>query len=237
MGWLRKIGRKIDKGIRKVFGKDGWLKAAATVAALYFAAPMIGKAIGQVGKTAVTTATEIVKDVSRDSIIRASTDARGKEAVTEETIRAAAYASVVNSTVDSVVDATNGPETLEAPEAPEVPVAPEVPEAPEDYTSIGDSVKTFFMGDPDDKENNPGFFSNTYDFATDTFSGVVKGAITQAALGSDTDDFGKAKGVQQISPSEQSALQSGIAAYSMNYPNNLPTITVPQVQPVFARLT
>ena len=228
MGKLRQIGRKIDRGIRKVFGKDGWLKAAATVAALYFAAPMIGKAIGQVGKTAVTTGTEIVKDVSRDSIIRATTDARGKEAVTEETIRAAAYASVVNSTVDSVVDATKGPETLEAPEAPE---------APEDYTSIGDSVKMFFMGDPNDKKNNPGFFSNTYDFATDTVSSAIKGSITKAAMGSDTDDFGSFQGVQQISPSEQSALQSGIANYSMNYPNNLPTITVPQVQPVFARLT
>ena len=42
MGWLRKIGRKIDKGIRKVFGKNGWLKAAATVAALTFAAPIFG---------------------------------------------------------------------------------------------------------------------------------------------------------------------------------------------------
>ena len=42
MGKLRKIGRKIDRGIRKVFGKDGWLKAAATVAAIYFAAPVFG---------------------------------------------------------------------------------------------------------------------------------------------------------------------------------------------------
>ena len=41
MGWLRKIGRKIDKGIRKTFGKNGWLKAAATVAALTFAAPIL----------------------------------------------------------------------------------------------------------------------------------------------------------------------------------------------------
>jgi len=36
MGKLRQIGRKIDKGIRKIFGKNGWLKAAATVAALTF---------------------------------------------------------------------------------------------------------------------------------------------------------------------------------------------------------
>ena len=42
MGKLRKIGRKIDRGLRKVFGKDGWLKAAATVAAIYFAAPVFG---------------------------------------------------------------------------------------------------------------------------------------------------------------------------------------------------
>jgi len=42
MGKLRKIGRQIDRGIRKVFGKNGWLKAAATVAAIYFAAPVFG---------------------------------------------------------------------------------------------------------------------------------------------------------------------------------------------------
>jgi len=226
MGKLRQIGRKIDKGIRKVFGKDGWFKAAATVAALWFAAPTIGKAISSVGKTAVTTGTEIVKDVSRDSIIRATTDARGKEAVTEETIRAAAYASVVNSTVDSVVDATKGPK------GPEAPVG-----QPTEYTSIGDSVKMFFMGDPDDKENNPGFLANTYDFATDTVSGVVKGAITQAALGSDTDDFGSTKGVQTIGADVESSIQNSVAAYAFDYPDRRSTLNVPQVQPVFARLT
>jgi hypothetical protein len=230
MGKLRQIGRKIDKGIRKVFGKDGWLKAAATVAALWFAAPMIGKAIGQVGKTAVTTGKEIVKDVATDSVIRTATAPEGGEAVTPETIKAAAYASVVDS-VAALANRSGDPETLEAP------VAPEAPEAPEDYTSIGDSVKMFFMGDPDDKKNNPGLLANTYDFATDTVSGAIKGSITKAAMGGDTDDFGRTKGVQQISPSEQSAIQSGIENYSMNYPNNLPTITVPQVQPVFARLT
>lgn len=230
MGKLRQIGRKIDKGIRKVFGKDGWLKAAATVAALWFAAPMIGKAIASVGKIAPEVGKKIVKDVAIDSTIRTVTAPEGGNAVTPETIKTAAYASVVDSTV-ALASRSGGPETLEAP------VAPEVPEAPEEYTSIGDSVKMFFMGDPDDKKNNPGFLANTYDFATDTVSSAVKGSITKAAMGGDTDNFGSAKGVQQISPSEQSALQSDIANYSMNYPNNLPTITVPQVQPVFARLT
>ena len=62
MGWLRKIGRKIDRGVRKVFGKNGWFKAAATVAALAFVAPIFGtgtmsfsKAGAGVGATAGTT--------------------------------------------------------------------------------------------------------------------------------------------------------------------------------------
>jgi hypothetical protein len=58
VGFLRKFGRKIDRGIRKVFGKNGWLKAAATVAALYFIGPAaISQGIGKVG-TALKTGAE-----------------------------------------------------------------------------------------------------------------------------------------------------------------------------------
>ena len=52
MGWLKKIGRKIDRGIRKVFGDNGWLKAAATAVGLYFAAPYIGQFFKGIGGTA-----------------------------------------------------------------------------------------------------------------------------------------------------------------------------------------
>jgi len=54
MGWLKKIGRKIDRGIRKVFGDNGWLKAAATAVGLYFAAPYIGQFFKGIGGTAPT---------------------------------------------------------------------------------------------------------------------------------------------------------------------------------------
>ena len=77
MGKLRKIGRKIDRGIRKVFGKDGWLKAAATVAAIYFAAPVFGSGAMSF-KPAATGSSSIIPEVARDKLI-------GKEAVLEET--------------------------------------------------------------------------------------------------------------------------------------------------------
>tara|TARA_R100001082_G_C4365406_1_gene161647 strand:+ start:2330 stop:2851 length:522 start_codon:yes stop_codon:yes gene_type:complete len=35
MGWLRKKGRQLDKRIRKIFGKNGWLKVAALVGGGY----------------------------------------------------------------------------------------------------------------------------------------------------------------------------------------------------------
>ena len=56
-------------------------------------------------------------------------------------------------------------------------------------------------------------------------------------MGSDTDDFGSAKGVQTIGASEQSAIQNSVAAYAFDYPDRRSTLNVPQVQPVFARLT
>tara|TARA_R100001594_G_scaffold97724_2_gene132101 strand:- start:1682 stop:2221 length:540 start_codon:yes stop_codon:yes gene_type:complete len=35
MGWLRKKGRQLDKRIRKIFGKNGWLKVAALIGGGY----------------------------------------------------------------------------------------------------------------------------------------------------------------------------------------------------------
>ena len=35
MGWLRKKGRQLDKRIRKIFGKNAWLKVAALIGGGY----------------------------------------------------------------------------------------------------------------------------------------------------------------------------------------------------------
>ena len=194
MGWLRKIGRKIDKGIRKVFGKDGWLKAAATVAALTFAAPIFGTA-GMSFSSAVGAGGAATGTMGSHLAGLAAKGSGGAGAVSSSTAAASTG-----------------------------------------WNSFTDAVGTFFMGDPDD-DKKPGFLANAQDFATDTVSSAIKGSITNAAMGSDTDDFGSTKGVQTIGANEQSAIQSGVAAYSFDYPNSRPTIAVPQVQPVFARLT
>ena len=75
------------------------------------------------------------------------------------------------------------------------------------------------------------------DVVADTASSFIKSSIINKAMGSDVEDFGSTKGVQTMGANEQSAIQNSVAAYSFDYPNSRPTIAVPQVQPVFARLT
>lgn len=53
MGWLRKKGRQLDKRIRKIFGKNAWLKVAMLVGAGYVG--MTGAGAGGVGATNVST--------------------------------------------------------------------------------------------------------------------------------------------------------------------------------------
>tara|TARA_R100000458_G_C8275243_1_gene250254 strand:- start:2524 stop:3054 length:531 start_codon:yes stop_codon:yes gene_type:complete len=48
MGWLRKKGRQLDKRIRKIFGKDAWLKVAALIGGGY----MFGTGYNIPGQTA-----------------------------------------------------------------------------------------------------------------------------------------------------------------------------------------
>ena len=48
MGWLRKKGRQLDKRIRKIFGKNAWLKVAALIGGGY----MFGTGYNIPGQTA-----------------------------------------------------------------------------------------------------------------------------------------------------------------------------------------
>tara|TARA_R100001530_G_C4319191_1_gene155231 strand:+ start:1558 stop:2145 length:588 start_codon:yes stop_codon:yes gene_type:complete len=195
MGWLRKIGRKIDKGIRKTFGKNGWLKAAATVAALTFAAPIFGTGTmsfkGAVGTGGAAT--------------KVAGGAVGKEAVLEETARAAASTASADGTMfKSLTQATGDFLRKKGTQIKELPAT---------------------------------LLEQGQDVVADTADSFIKSSIINKAMGSDVEDFGSIKGVQTIGANEQSAIQNSVAAYSFDYPNSRPTIAVPQVQPVFARLT
>ena len=195
MGWLRKIGRKIDKGIRKVFGKNGWLKAAATVAALTFAAPIFGT-----GKMSFASA-----KAAGSATAKAAGGAMGKELVLEETARAAASTASADGTM---------------------------------FKSLTQATGDFFRKKGTQIRELPAtLLEQGQDVVADTASSFIKSSIINKAMGSDVEDFGSTKGVQTMGANEQSAIQNSVAAYSFDYPNSRPTIAVPQVQPVFARLT
>ena len=195
MGWLRKIGRKIDKGIRKTFGKNGWLKAAATVAALTFAAPIFGT-----GKMSFVSAKG-----AGGAAVKAAGGAVGKEAVLEETARAAASTASADGTM---------------------------------FKSLTQATGDFFRKKGTQIRELPAtLLEQGQDVVADTADSFIKSSIINKAMGSDVEDFGSIKGVQTIGANEQSAIQNSVAAYSFDYPNSRPTIAVPQVQPVFARLT
>lgn len=53
MGWLRKKGRQLDKRIRKIFGKNAWLKVAMLVGAGYVG--MTGAGAGGAGATSLSS--------------------------------------------------------------------------------------------------------------------------------------------------------------------------------------
>tara|TARA_R110002072_G_scaffold113923_1_gene243713 strand:+ start:145 stop:735 length:591 start_codon:yes stop_codon:yes gene_type:complete len=196
MGWLRKIGRKIDRGIRKVFGKNGWLKAAATVAALTFAAPIFGtQGMSFVSKEAATAAGKLAGDAAF---------AAGESAYQATAIAEAATAKATNPVFTSLTQATGDFFKKKGVQIKELPAT---------------------------------LVEQGQDVVADTADSFIKGSITNAAMGSDTDDFGSAKGVQTIGASEQSAIQNSVAAYAFDYPDRRSTLNVPQVQPVFARLT
>ena len=201
MGWLRKIGRKIDKGVRKVFGKNGWLKAAATVAALVFAAPILGtQGMSFVSKEAATAAGKVAGDAAF---------AAGESAYQATAIAKAATAKATNPIIPRSV-----------------------------FTSLTQATGDFFRKKGVQIKELPAtLLEQGQDLLADTADSFVKGSITNAAMGSDTDDFGSTKGVQTIGADVESSIQNSVAAYAFDYPDRRSTITVPQVQPVFARLT
>jgi len=49
MGWLKKKFRQLDKRIRKIFGKNAWLKVAALIGGVYMG--MGGNSFGTLGKS------------------------------------------------------------------------------------------------------------------------------------------------------------------------------------------
>jgi len=206
MGWLRKIGRKIDKGIRKTFGKNGWLKAAATVAALTFAAPIFGTGTmsfkGAVGTGGAATKVGGGAGISPSSWEGLTGKSSGGSAVTAS--NTASTASADGTMFKSLTQATGDFLRKKGTQIKELPAT---------------------------------LLEQGQDVVADTADSFIKSSIINKAMGSDVEDFGSIKGVQTIGANEQSAIQNSVAAYSFDYPNSRPTIAVPQVQPVFARLT
>lgn len=59
MGWLRKKGRQLDKRVRKIFGKNAWLKVAALIGVGYVGMAGVSAAASAVPGTVLTTGAKI----------------------------------------------------------------------------------------------------------------------------------------------------------------------------------
>ena len=73
MGWLRKKGRQLDRRIRKIFGKNAWLKVAMLIGGSYMYSQ--AGAAGGVGGTSSTIGSELAGLGSRGGNIASSTSA------------------------------------------------------------------------------------------------------------------------------------------------------------------
>ena len=106
MGWLRKIGRKIDRGVRKVFGKNGWFKAAATVAALAFVAPIFGtgtmsfRAAVPTAKLATAADSAALQKIPEYSKLLEEAKSAKTIVPTESTVKEPLWTSMTESTKD-----------------------------------------------------------------------------------------------------------------------------------------
>jgi hypothetical protein len=208
VGFLRKFGRKIDRGIRKVFGKNGWLKAAATVAALYFIGPAaISQGIGKVGTALKTGAEATAKFVTGG-------DATGFTSMTDSVstfmsdgrhiFERAAGTPVQSSMVKDGVKLSQSPlmDTLS-------------------------KITPQFAKDG---------ASKAYNLGVDVIDSAVKGQLLTMATGSDDyETFGSTKGVQDAPSLETSAsFGEAVEAFAVSQPQSLPTISLGE--PTYARM-
>lgn len=214
MGKLRKIGRKIDKGIRKVFGKNGWLKAAATVAALYFVGPAaISKGIGKVG-TALKTGAEATAKVVTGGDAKAFT-----------------------SMTDSVSNFMSGGRQFFADAAGTAAAPSNFP-----LKDFANSFK-FFGGQTSVVDGKTVTAPKTFlpygqelqDMGANLAMQGVSGAIVGAATGDDDEFVGSTKGVQSVPMQEAPSYVSQLDNFITRSPTQLPTISIANIPPVYAK--
>jgi len=208
MGFLRKIGRKIDRGIRKVFGKNGWLKAAATVAALYFVGPAaISQGIGKAG-------TAIKKGV--DFVATAGTG--NPNAFTSMTDSVSNFMSTART-------AFTGGDIL----SPSSGASSNFP--------LKDFANSFkFFG----TEENPTFLpygQKLQDTGADLAMQGISGAIVGAATGGEEETVGSTKGVQSAPTQEAPSYMAQLDNFIQTSPTQLPTISLANIPPVYAKLS
>jgi len=213
MGKLRKIGRKIDKGIRKVFGKNGWLKAAATVAALYFVGPAaISEGIGKAGtalKKGATTAGEVVTGGNPNAF---------------------------TSMTDTVSDFMSGSRQFFADAAGTAGASSNFP-----LKDFADSLK--FFGGGVDKDENPlpktflPYGQKLQDMGADLAMQGLAGAVGAAAKGGEEETVGSTKGVQPTPMQEAPPYMAQLDNFIKTSPTQLPTISLANIPPVYAKLS
>ena len=75
MGWLRKKGRQLDRRIRKIFGKNAWLKVALLIAGGYMYGTSGGIGGGGVGGTSSTIGSELASLGAKGGNIASSASA------------------------------------------------------------------------------------------------------------------------------------------------------------------
>jgi len=75
MGWLRKKGRQLDRRIRKIFGKNAWLKVALLVAGGYMYGTSGGIGGGGAGGTSSTIGSELASLGAKGGNIASSASA------------------------------------------------------------------------------------------------------------------------------------------------------------------
>lgn len=207
MGFLRKIGRKIDRGIRKVFGKNGWLKAAATVAALYFVGPAaISKGIGKAG-TAIKKGVDFV--------------------ATAGTGKPNAFTSITDSVSTFMSDGRRFFERAAGTPVQSSMVKDGVKLSQSPLMDTLSKITPQFAKDG---------ASKAYNLGVDVIDSAVKGQLLTMATGSDDyETFGSTKGVQDVPSLETSAsFGQAVEAFAVSQPQSLPTISLGE--PTYARM-
>ena len=205
MGFLRKIGRKIDRGIRKVFGKNGWLKAAATVAALYFVGPQaISKAIGRVG-TAVKEGANFV----------ATAGTKNSNTFTTMTDAVSKFMSEGRQFFADAAGTAAAPSNF----------------------PLKDFANSFkFFG----TKQNPTFLpygQDLQDMGADLAKQGAASVIVAQATGGDDEFVGSTKGVQSIPMQESPSYMNQLDNFIQTSPTQLPTISLANIPPVYAKLS